>query len=66
MGLLDSVLGGVLGQLGGARGENGQGGQAGGLDPKLMMALGLLATLAMRSRAQGGDAAGGAAAAGSG
>ncbi|SPA50972.1 YidB family protein [Cupriavidus taiwanensis] len=60
MGLLDSVLGGVLGQLGGARTESGQ---AGGLDPKLMMALGLLATLAMRSRAQGGDAAGDAPAA---
>ncbi|SOZ36016.1 YidB family protein [Cupriavidus neocaledonicus] len=60
MGLVDSVLGGVLGQLGGARAENGQ---AGGLDPKLMMALGLLATLAMRRRAQGSDAAGDAPAA---
>ena len=49
MGLLDSVLGGVLGQLGNARGEEGS---AGGLNPKLMMALGLLAMLAMRNRSQ--------------
>ncbi|WP_439683538.1 DUF533 domain-containing protein [Cupriavidus oxalaticus] len=49
MGLLDSVLGGVLGQLGNARGEEGSGG---GLNPKLMMALGLLAVLAMRNRSQ--------------
>ncbi|KWR75677.1 YidB family protein [Cupriavidus sp. IDO] len=48
MGLLDSVLGGVLGQLGGAR--QGEGESAGGLNPKLMMALGLLAMLAMRSK----------------
>ncbi|CAG9176353.1 hypothetical protein LMG23992_03248 [Cupriavidus laharis] len=48
MGLLDSVLGGVLGQLGGTR--QGEGESAGGLDPKLMMALGLLAMMAMRHK----------------
>ncbi|MHA7681822.1 YidB family protein [Cupriavidus sp. PET2-C1] len=53
MGLLDSVLGGVLGQRG--SGEAG----AGGLNPKMMMALGLLAMLAMRHK--GGDSSGGAA-----
>ena len=40
MGLLDSVLGGVLGQRDAA--------QAGGGNPKLMLALGLLAMLAAR------------------
>lgn len=49
MGILDNVLGGVLGQLG--QGQPGQpGGAAGGLDPKMMLALGLLAMLAMRGR----------------
>jgi len=56
MGLLDSVLGGVLGQLGGAR--QGEGEDAGGLSPKLMMALGLLAMMAMRHH--GGEQAGAA------
>lgn len=51
MGLLDSVLGGVLGQLGGQH----QGGQPSGVNPKLMMALGLLAMLAMRHKSQGAD-----------
>lgn len=51
MGLLDSVLGGVLGQLGGQH----QQGQPGGMNPKLMMALGLLAMLAMRHKSQGAD-----------
>lgn len=50
MGLLDSVLGGVLGQMGGQ-----QQGQSGGMNPKLMMALGLLAMLAMRNKSQGAD-----------
>lgn len=54
MGLLDSVLGGVLGQLGGAQKGDGQGQGAGGLDPKIMMALGLLAMMAMRHKG-GGD-----------
>ncbi|CAG2159156.1 YidB family protein [Cupriavidus numazuensis] len=49
MGLLDSVLGGVLGQLGGARQGEGEA-AAGGLNPKLMMALGLLAMMAMRHK----------------
>jgi uncharacterized protein YidB (DUF937 family) len=59
MGLLDSVLGGVLGQLGG--GQHGE--QAGGgLNPKMMMALGLLAMMAMRHKGQEAD--GGVASAG--
>lgn len=49
MGLLDSVLGGVLGQRG--SGEAG----AGGLNPKMMMALGLLAMLAMRHKGAEGS-----------
>ena len=52
MGLLDSVLGGVLGQLGGARQGEGEGESAGGLNPKLMMALGLLAMMAMRHKGE--------------
>ncbi|PWK36263.1 YidB family protein [Cupriavidus plantarum] len=54
MGLLDSVLGGVLG--GNAQHPGGQG--AGGLDPKIMMALGLLAMLAMRNKGGQADATG--------
>jgi len=54
MGLLDSVLGGVLGQLGGQR-QDGQPGGGGGLNPKLMMALGLLAMMAMRHKSMGAD-----------
>lgn len=51
MGLLDSVLGGVLGQMGGK--TEGQG----GLNPKLMLALGLLAMMAMRHKSGDGQAA---------
>lgn len=53
MGLLDSVLGGVLGQTNPAQaGESGQS----GMNPKMMLALGLLAMLAMRGRQDGADA----------
>ena len=62
MGLLDSVLGGVLGQLGGQHGEQ----SGGGLNPKLMMALGLLAMMAMRHKGQEADAGGTTADAGAG
>ncbi|WP_454056172.1 YidB family protein [Cupriavidus sp. Marseille-Q8015] len=58
MGLLDSMLGGVLGQLGGQQ-QDGQA-AAGGLNPKLMMALGLLAMLAMRNKGGHGAPATGA------
>lgn len=51
MGLLDSVLGGVLGQLGGQHGEQ----SGGGLNPKMMMALGLLAMMAMRHKGAAAD-----------
>lgn len=50
MGLLDSVLGGVLGQRDAA--------QAGGGNPKLMLALGLLAMLAARHQGAGEAQAG--------
>ncbi len=58
MGLLDSMLGGVLG------GKTGEG--QGGLNPKLMMALGLLAMMAMRHKGGGEAQAGAAADAGAG
>lgn len=48
MGILDNVLGGVLGQLG--QGQQGNAGGAGGMNPKMMLALGLLAMLASRGR----------------
>jgi uncharacterized protein YidB (DUF937 family) len=49
VGILDNVLGGVLGHLGQGR-QGDAAGAAGGLNPKMMLALGLLAMLAMRSK----------------